>query len=107
MSENEMQNLNLENENFSSEDENLAKNTTKVYYEEVKKIQQEYSFEFVYLGVMKAPIGKIQNKHRLQILTRIKNDHSTEITNKLFELADAVKKPNVSIFVEINPQNLS
>ena len=92
---------------FSSEDENLAKNTAKVYYEEVKKIQQDYRSEFIYLGAMKAPIGKIQNKHRLQILTRIKTGHADEITNKLFELADSVKKPNVSIFVEINPQNLS
>ena len=92
---------------FSSEDENLAKNTAKVYYEEVKKIQADYKQDFVYLGAMKAPIGRIQNKHRLQILTRIKTQKADEITKKLFELADQIKKPNVSIFVEINPQNLS
>ena len=56
---------------------------------------------------MKAPIGRIQNKHRLQILTRIKTQKADEITKKLFELADQIKKTNVSIFVEINPQNLS
>jgi primosomal protein N' len=92
---------------FTSEDENLAKDAAKVYYEEVKKIQAEYKQEFVYLGAMKAPIGRIQNKHRLQILTRIKTQKADEITNKLFELADKLKKSNVSIFVEINPQNLS
>lgn len=92
---------------FSSEDENLAKNTAKVYYEEVKKIQQKYNTEFVYLGAMKAPIGRIQNKFRLQILARIKTNFADKITNEIFELADSIKKPNVSIFVEINPQNLS
>ncbi|MBR7172765.1 MAG: primosomal protein N', partial [Clostridia bacterium] len=92
---------------FTSEDENLAKDTAKVYYEEVKKLQAERKQDFVYLGVMKAPIGRIQNKHRLQILTRIKMQSADEITKILFELADRLKKPNISIFVEINPQNLS
>ena len=92
---------------FTSEDENLAKDTAKVYYEEVKKLQAEYNDDFIYLGVMKAPIGRIQNKHRLQILTRLKTKNSDEITDKLFKLADEIKKSNVTIFVEINPQNLS
>ena len=92
---------------ITSEDENLAKDTAKVYYEEVKKIQAEHKKDFVYLGAMKAPIGRIQNKHRLQILTRLKIQNADEITKKLFELADTLKKSNVTIFVEINPQNLS
>lgn len=92
---------------ITSEDENLAKETAKVYYEEVKKIQAEHSDDFVYLGVMKAPIGRIQNKHRLQILMRLKIQNADIITNKLFELADNIKKTNITIFVEINPQNLS
>ena len=92
---------------ITSEDENLAKDTAKVYYEEVKKIQAEHKKDFVYLGAMKAPIGRIQNKHRLQILTRLKIQNADEITKKFFELADTLKKSNVTIFVEINPQNLS
>ena len=63
--------------------------------------------DFVYLGVMKSPIGRIQNKYRLQILMRIKPEREDEITDKLFAFADQSKKSNVSIFIEINPQNLS
>lgn len=92
---------------FTSEDENLAKNTTKVYYDKVRQLQTEMSNEFVYLGVMKSPIGRIQNKFRLQVLMRIKPEHEDEITDKLFMFADESKIQNVSIFVEINPQNLS
>ena len=91
----------------TSEDENLAKDVTKVYYDKVKLVQQEYNGEFMYLGVMRSPIGKIQNKFRLQVLMRIKLNLEQEITNKLFDIADEVKQNNVSIFVEINPQNLS
>lgn len=93
---------------FTHENENIAKETTKVYYDGVKSIQQEYKQEFVYLGVMKSPIGRIKNKFRLQVLMRIRPEKEQEITTKLFELADTIENKNkVSIFVEINPQNLS
>ncbi len=92
---------------FTSAQENLAKDTIKVYYEKVKKLESEYSDEFVYLGAMKSPIGRIQNKYRNQILMRIKPEKEEFITDKLFEYADECKQSNVSIFIEINPQNLS
>lgn len=92
---------------FTSEDENLAKNVTKVYYDKVKQLREDYPDDFVYLGVMKSPIGRIQNKFRLQVLMRINLKHEDEITDKLFMFADETKIQNVSIFVEINPQNLS
>ncbi|MBQ8451537.1 MAG: primosomal protein N' [Clostridia bacterium] len=92
---------------FTHTEENIAKTTAKVYYDEVRKIQQDYSNEFVYLGVMKSPIGKIQNKFRIQILMRLKTEKADEITNKLFDLADKLNKNGTSVFVEINPQNLS
>ena len=92
---------------FSSEDESLAKDTAKVYYNNVKDLQAKYNDDFVYLGVMKSPIGKIQNKFRIQILMRIKPKNEDEIISKIFALADSTKKNNVSVFVELNPQNLS
>jgi len=92
---------------ITSEDENLAKDVTKNYYEKVKDIQQEYRQYFKYLGVMKSPIGKIQNKFRLQVLIRILREEEDSIIKRLFDLADSMKKNQVSIFVEIDPQNLS
>ena len=92
---------------FSSDDENLAKNQAKVYYEDVKKIQEEFGREIIYLGVMKSPIGKIQNKYRVQILLRLRREHDEEIISDLFELLDKHKHTNVNAFIEINPQNLS
>ena len=92
---------------FSSEDENLAKNTAKVYYEEVKKLQSAFQKDFIYLGVMKSPIGRIQNKYRIQILIRIKPQNEDLLTQKLFEINEKNKQNNVSAFIEINPQSLS
>lgn len=92
---------------FTSESEELAKSVTKEYYDSVKDLASKYSDDFIYLGVMKSPVGRIQNKFRYQVLMRIKKANSVEITDKLFDLADKAKKPNITIFVEINPQSLS
>ena len=92
---------------FSSGDENLAKNHAKVYYDDIKTIQSEYPSDFIYFGVMKSPIGKIQNKYRIQILMRLRRENEDEIISKLFELLEKHKNVNVSSFIEINPQNLS
>ena len=92
---------------ITSEDENLAKQLTKVYYDSVRALQSENPNDFFYLGVMKSPIGRIQNKYRLQVLMRLKPDNADTLTNKLFEIADGMKCPNATLFVEINPQNLS
>lgn len=92
---------------FSSGDENLAKDAAKVYYDDIKLIQAENSTDFIYLGVMKSPIGKIQNKYRIQILMRLKRTNDEKIISELFDLMEKHKKTDVNIFIEINPQNLS
>ena len=78
-----------------------------MYYDEVRELQQNSPDDFIYLGVMKSPIGRIQNKYRIQILMRLANENAESLTDKLFEIADKVKTNNATIFVEINPQNLS
>ena len=92
---------------FTSESEELARNVTKEYYDAVREIAANFRDDFVYLGVMKSPVGRIQNKFRYQVLMRIKKVNACEITNKLFDLADKSKKNNMTIFVEVNPQSLS
>ncbi len=92
---------------FTSCDENLAKTTAKVYYDDIKNIQSEFNDDFIYFGVMKSPIGRIQNKYRIQILMRLKREHEDDIISKLFELLEKNKTNNVTAFIELNPQNLS
>lgn len=92
---------------FSSADENLAKNAAKVYYDDVKVLKEQYDKDIFYLGVMKSPIGKIQNKYRIQILMRIRRENEDEIISKLFDILDKNKCSDVNAFIEINPQNLS
>ena len=92
---------------FTSENEDLAKDCTKVYYDKVKELAEQYKGNFIYIGASKSPVGRIQNKYRYQILVRLRLEKAEEITTKLYELADQTKNNMVSCFVEINPTSLS
>lgn len=92
---------------FTSTDEVLAKDLTKVYYDRVRELASEFDKDFIYLGVMKSPVGRIQGKFRYQILIRLKMKNSDEIIKKLYEEVDKHKTKDVSVFVEINPSSLS
>ena len=90
---------------FTHEDENLVAQECKMCYNKVKEIKEQYAKEFVYLDVMKAPLNKIKNKFRYQIMMRFKLDRADEIEQKIFESVDESAKS--SVFFEINPNNLS
>ena len=63
--------------------------------------------DFVYLDAMKSPISKIKKKIRYQILMRIKEKNCDNIVEKIYEICDNIEQNKVSLFVEIDPQNLS
>ncbi len=90
---------------FTHEDENIVAQECKVCYNKVQEIKQQYKDDFVYLDVMKAPLNKIKNKFRYQIMMRFKLDRADEIEKKIFETVD--EKAKSSVFFEINPNNLS
>ena len=90
---------------FSHEDENVVAEECKVCYNKVKEIKEKYGADFIYLDVMKAPLKKIQNKFRYQIMMRFKLDKADEIEKEVFDAVD--KKFKSSVFFEINPNNLS
>lgn len=90
---------------FTHENENIVAQECKMCYNKVQKIKEEYQQDFVYLDVMKAPLNKIKNKFRYQIMMRFKLEKADEIEEKIFETIEA--KTKSSVFFEINPNNLS
>lgn len=85
--------------------------------EVIKQIMQplrEYDQKkqaFIYLGAMKCPYGRLQNKFRYQILARIKQTMATETINYMDECLKKINQQSlarsVKIFFEINPASLS
>ncbi len=92
---------------FVGTDEALVKNACKVYYDNVKELSEDYLRDFIYLGVMKSPVGKIEGKYRYQILMRLGLEKSSEIIDKLYKIVDNNAVKGVTCFVEINPQALN
>ena len=90
---------------FSHENENTVAQECKMCYNKVQEIKEQYKDDFVYLDVMKAPLNKIKNKFRYQIMMRFKLDKADEIEKKIFQTID--EKAKSSVFFEINPNNLS
>lgn len=92
---------------ISSEKEESAVDNAKNIYCHVKEVKALYSDDFVYIQAMKAPITRIQNKFRYQIIMRIKRGNELLITSKIYGILEKTKMRGVSTFVEINPQNMS
>lgn len=88
-------------------DEVDVMNLTKANYIPLKALSDEYADNFIYIQAMKAPIKRIENKYRYQILMRIKRDKEDEIIDRVYKITDANRSNRASLFVEINPQNMN
>lgn len=90
---------------FTHENETTVAQECKVCYNQIQQIKEKYPQDFVYLDVMKAPLNKIKNKFRYQIMMRFKLDKADEIEKEVYESVN----PNTKslVFFEINPNNLS
>ncbi|MDR1917642.1 MAG: primosomal protein N' [Christensenellaceae bacterium] len=90
----------------SGETDNQIKSVLEQIMKRIRELPNE---NFIFLGAMKCPHGRLKNKFRYQILVRIKTDGADEIIN---HIDDCIKKitpsaRKVQIFMEINPGNLS
>ncbi len=87
----------------SSTSDTRAKEVTKILYDRAQELKERYGNDILFLQAMPAPVKRIQTKYRYQILTRY--TPCDKITNDFFSISDIIEK-DVSIFVEINPNNL-
>ena len=90
---------------LSDESEELVRENLKICYNKIQEIREQYMDDFYYLNVMKSPIKRISNKYRYQILARVKKEKADQIEKAMHDVVECDAK--VSVFFEINPQNLS
>ncbi len=89
------------------ENEQKSQNTLQQIFDKIKEIRDNYPSDFVYLAPMKCPKKRLQGNFRFQILMRIQKKNEQDILPKIYEICREVKVPQVSIFIENDPQNLS
>ena len=56
---------------------------------------------------MSSPVSRIETKYRFQILLRFKLDTEPNITNFLYDVVNNDKHTKCTVFIEINPSNMS
>ena len=90
----------------SSEDDDKAVLATKDLYAKIGAYREENQNLFRFLACMKAPIKKIQNKFRYQIIMRL-TANSVDAIDFINRCVSEVNSKIISAFVEVNPNNLS
>ncbi len=91
---------------ISGESEEKTLDVTKQIYNYLNAYYLQNKEFFRFFGCMKAPIKRLQNKFRFQILMRI-DANKKDFLAEIFKISDCKKTRNVSVFVEINPNNLT
>lgn len=90
----------------SGENEEKTLAAIKAIYDGANVIYANNKEKFRFFGCMKAPIKRIQKKYRYQVLMRL-NCGNREIIDEIFAVCLKVNSRNVSVSLEINPNNLN
>lgn len=89
----------------SASNEETALSATKDLYLKISELYQNNKESFKFFGCMKAPINKLQGKFRFQILMRILPERK-DIIDKIYEEVALKNGKTLSVYLEINPNNL-
>jgi len=92
---------------FSGTDELKVRETLSKIFLQTKEIAKEYGAKIFFLSAMASPVKRIQNKYRYQILMRFAPQIEQELLQKIYDIIDNNETKNITIFTELNPQNLS
>jgi len=91
---------------IASEKEELALESTKHIYQELSEVYNSKKEHFRFFGCMKAPLKRLQNRFRFQVLMRI-NSNNRKLIENIHEIIKKYDKKPVLVAMEINPNNLN
>ncbi len=91
---------------ISSENDEQALNSTRLIYEELNVLYNKNKDKFRFFGCMKAPLKRLQNKFRYQVLMRV-TANDRELLDIIFKISDKYKSRLVLISMEVNSNNLT
>lgn len=89
---------------ISGEDEKKTLEVLKNLYFGLNKLYVENTDKFLFFNKMHAPIKRIQNKFRYQVLMRLCD---TSVVPKIYDICAETQVRDVFVSVEENPSNLS
>ena len=91
---------------ISGEYEEKTLAVTKNVYDDLSVVFNLNRNKFRFFGCMKAPLKRLQNKFRFQVLMRI-NAEDKDLLDEIFATADKHKTRLISVYMEVNSNNLT
>jgi primosomal protein N' (replication factor Y) len=91
---------------ISGEKDDDALKITKNIYDELSVLYNVEREKFRFFGCMKAPLKRLQNKFRYQVLMRI-NSNDRPLLDKIYSVSDKYKTRQVTVSMEVNSNNLT
>ncbi len=88
----------------TGEEEAKTLSVLKELYFALEEIYKSDKEEFLFFNKMRSPVKRLQGKHRFQVLMRMKSDKYLE---EIYAAAVKFTVPEVLVYVEENPANLS
>ncbi len=88
----------------SGEDDKKTMEALRLVYTELESLYQANAEKFLFFNKMRAPIKRIQNKYRYQVLMRLSD---TSILPRIYEICAEIRNRDALVSVEENPSNLS
>lgn len=92
---------------YAGEDAQTCIDLLNRHYADIEKLQESYSDAFLFLQKMRCPLKRLQGKHRFQILMRLTTKDSESVLKNIYDIVDKTTEDKVTVFTEVNPQNLS
>lgn len=88
----------------TGEDDKKTIEALREVYVALEKLYTDYPEKFLFFNKMRAPIKRIQNKFRYQVLMRLSD---TSVLPQIYEACAEARTRDVLVSVEENPANLS
>ena len=76
----------------------------RVAYDGLSALHERTPDAFLFFNRMRSPVGRIQNKFRYQVLTRLAD---TSVLPKIYAICAQAKNRDVLVTVEENPASLA
>ena len=90
----------------SGTDEKKASEVLKNVYLDIGGIKEKNPDKFLYFAYMRAPLKKIMDEFRMQILLRLTTD-SEGVIDEVYNVVNRHRAQSVTSYVEVNPIKLS
>ncbi|MCQ2399739.1 MAG: primosomal protein N', partial [Clostridia bacterium] len=91
---------------ISCENDEKAMDVTRQINDEINALRLENKSLFRFISCMKAPIKRIENRYRYQIMMRI-NSGEDVLQSKIHKIVSKYQTKTVNAYVEVNPNNLN